>query len=178
MNNVEEYFGLWLDAPCGVLFSVACKKKAKKVEIGCSNQEILNEAQKAIQMNDYIIQLLQRITTKLDELSQLKQTPKEKNTTSILEIKNKINSILNNSSLIRLSLHLNIFISLILITLIMFFIAILFKRRHLIKKPYLSIFSFKNLNYENKQTNSNEYEELLYNPNTSANLNRNLADKV
>ena len=191
MNNVDEFFGLWLDAPCTVMFSVSCKKKAKRVPT-CSNVELLNEAQKAIQMNDFIVQLLQRITNKLDEsTSQPKSQTKIENSKqpSALEIKSEVDSILHNSSLIKLSLHLNVFISMILICLIMFFFFFIFKRRHLIKKPYLSIFSFKNLSYEDKNLHSNEYEELLFNQNHNANQNtnrnpntssivRNLSDKV
>lgn len=183
MNNVEEYFGLWLDAPCSVRFSVCCKKKAKLVP-GCLNSELLNEAQKAIQMNDFIIQLLQRITNRLDEVKQpIKVNDKETSNNAIaLEIKSEVDSILNNSSLIRLSLHLSIFISMILICLIMCLIIFVFKRKNLHKKPYRSIFSFKNLNYEEKNLNSNEYEELLYGQNVSPTNQptntRQLSDKV
>ena len=187
MNNVEEFFGLWLDAPCNVLFSVACKKKAKRMP-GCSNVELLNEAQKAIQMNDFIIQLLQRITNRLEESNQVRRDNEPAKQDAVaLEIKSEVDSMLHNSSLIKLSLRLSIFISLVLICLIVFVALFLFKRRHLIKKPYLSIFSFKNLNYEDKNVNCNEYEELLYNqnhnvnPNTSSassSITRNLSDKV
>lgn len=172
------------------MFSVSCKKKARRVAIGCSNLELVNEVQKSAQMNDYIIQLLNRITTKLDEKTQLaykleEQKPNKENTAIALEIKSEVDSILNNSSLIRLSLHLSIFVSLVLIGLILFILTLVFRRRH-IKKPYRSIFSFKNLSnlsYEEKNLNSNEYEELLYNQSHNANPNtptntRNLSDKV
>lgn len=171
------------------MFSVACKKRAKQVA-GCSNVELLNEAQKAIQMNDFIIQLLTRITNRIEEVSQLNnKEPNRENTAVALEIKSEVDSILQNSSMIKLSLHLSIFISLVLISLMFFVGLFVFRRRHLIKKPYLNIFSFKNLNYEEKNLNTNEYEELLYNQNHNVNSNldslastssntRNLSDKV
>jgi ATP-dependent Zn protease len=125
-------------------------------------------------MNDFIVQLLTRITNKLDEVDQSRklpsneptynqQTPKQqapnqkvsnqspdnKNTINekinnaiAMGIKSEVENIYQNSSLIRLTLKLNIFISMILICLIMFFIFFAFKRRHQIKKPYRSIFSF------------------------------------
>lgn len=191
---VDEYFGLWLDAPCSVNFSVACKKLAKQMP-GCSNVQLINEAQKAMQMNDLIVQLLQRITNRLDENSNSpsrrltiernrEQQQPLANKAIATEIKAELDSILNNSSLIKLSLHLSIFISMILICFIMCIALVLFKRRNLLKRPYTSIFSFKNLNYEDKNLNGNEYEELLYgqgannasiSPSTNA---RHLSDKV
>ena len=155
---MDEYFGLWLDAPCNVMFSVACRKPAKKAP-ACSNVELINEAQKAMQMNDLIVQLLQQITNRLDERSPTrKMADKSKeqqlaNRAIAMEIKSEVDSILNNSSLIKLSLHLSIFISMILICFIMCIVLVLFKRRSLLKRPYTSIFSFKNLNYENKNLN-------------------------
>lgn len=188
MNNVEEYFGLWLDAPCSVMFSVACKRRAKQA---CSNVELINEAQRAMQMNDLIVQLLQQITNRLDERSPAKKADKNSkeqqqlaNKAIAMEIKSEVDSILNNSSLIKLSLQLSIFISMILIGFIMCLALMLFKRRSLLKRPYTSIFSFKNLN-EDKNLNGNEYEELLYGQNHNANASispstnaRHLSDKV
>lgn len=189
MNNVEEYFGLWLDAPCSVMFGVACKKQAKLAP-GCSSVQLINEAQKAMQMNDLIVQLLQRITNRLDEnrpprkLTIDRSQEQQANKAIAMEIKSEVDSILNNSSLIKLSLHLSIFISMILICFIMCIALVLFKRRSLLKRPYMSIFSFKNLNYEDKNLNGNEYEELLYgqganNASISPSSNaRHLSDKV
>lgn len=171
------------------MFSVACRKRAKQTAT-CSNVELLNEAQKAMQMNDLIVQLLQQITNRLDERSPARKTVDKTgkdqlaNKAIAMEIKAEVDSILNNSSLIKLSLHLSIFISMILICFIMCLALILFKRRSLLKRPYTSIFSFKNLNYEDKNLNGNEYEELLYGQNANnasisspANA-RHLSDKV
>ena len=187
MNNVDEYFGLWLDAPCNVMFSVACRKRAKRA--ACSNVDLIGETQKAMQMNDLIVQLLQQITNRLDERSPTRKAASKDddqqqiNKAIAMEIKSEVDSILNNSSLIKLSLHLSIFISMILICFIMCVALVLFKRRSLLKRPYTSIFSFKNLNYEDKNLNGNEYEELLYGQNANASISpssnaRHLSDKV
>ena len=193
MNNLDDYLGQWLDAPCNTQFKVACKRLAERVRFSSvwPEDSIRHQAPDLNQLMDRLRQewqLVERLvsieqylqsdnfTERLAE--RVSQRIKQPGNEEIGQNRPMVGHLSSSQSSaeaaqmnqwVKCSLLLGSLSCAALLVLISF-ISLIWLRdrwsrlagRGCRQRSYQSVFSFRNLNYEEKALAQNDYDELTY----------------